>query len=158
MASSFSWHIYSLQTDDTAQPKHVGTRGMARTVLPYCYSLILCLSPDEYPFTTDLPDPVIPSLLWPKILYPNNVNVNPEILDFYTRAIVPALTRQTSDAIAALKRAARADDLEDLRDDGNHGSAATLDVELLGTLSKRVHYGGSSPIVPTTFQLMFIRS
>jgi chorismate mutase len=131
---------------------------MAYIVLAYCHSPILCHSPDEYPFTTDLPDPVIPSLLWPKILYPNSVNVNPEILDFYTRAIVPALTRQASDAIVALKRAARADDLEDLRDDGNHGSAATLDVELLGTISKRVHYGESFSVIPTTLQLMLVQS
>ena len=30
---------------------------------------------------------------------------------------------------------------EEYEDDGNYGSAATLDVEVLQSISKRVHYG-----------------
>jgi chorismate mutase len=77
-------------------------------------------------------------LNFPKILYPNDVNANSAILKFYTDSIVPILTKQASDAIAELKRSNG-----ELRDDGNHGSAATLDVEILQTISKRVHYGSA---------------
>jgi chorismate mutase len=82
-------------------------------------------------------------LNFPKILYANDVNANPAILKFYTDSIVPILTKQASDAIAELKRSNGAGDADELRDDGNHGSAATLDVELLQTISKRVHYGSA---------------
>jgi chorismate mutase len=105
-------------------------------------------SPDEYPFSSGLPDPVLKSLSFPKILYPNDVNANPAILSFYTKNIIPALTRQASDAITELKRSRGINDSDDLRDDGNYGSAATLDVELLQTISKRVHYGES--VIPYT--------
>jgi chorismate mutase len=104
------------------------------------FVLTACHSPDEYPFTTGLPAPVTPSLNFPKILYPNDINANPSILKFYIEFLVPALTRQASDAIVGMKRS-RGLDGDDSRDDGNHGSAATLDVELLQTISKRVHYG-----------------
>jgi chorismate mutase len=103
-------------------------------------------SPDEYPFTTGLPDPVLPPLEYPPILYPNKVNVNPSILSFYVRSIVPRVTAQASFALASLKRSKGivvvADDNE-LEDDGNYGSAATVDVEVLQAISKRVHYGAS---------------
>ena len=98
-------------------------------------------SPDEYPFTKNLPDPVLKPLDFPKILYPNTVNANAEILKFYTNDIVPRITKQATDQLAAAKRAkgCGADSATD--DDGNHGSAATVDVEVLQAISKRVHYG-----------------
>lgn len=98
-------------------------------------------SPDEYPFTSDLPDPVLPPLSFPQILYPNNINANPSILSFYTRAIVPRITRRATLALATKKRANGIVGDEESEDDGNHGSAATLDVEVLQSISKRVHYG-----------------
>jgi len=98
-------------------------------------------SPDEYPFTTDLPDPVIPSLTFPKILYPNKVNANPSILSFYTRSIVPRISRRATLTWAAKKRAIGIIGDEEYEDDGNYGSAATIDVEVLQAISKRVHYG-----------------
>jgi len=100
-------------------------------------------SPDEYPFTTDLPEPVLPRLEFPAILYPNKINVNPSILSFYTCSIVPRITRRATLALAAKKRAQGIIGNEEYEDDGNYGSAATLDVEVLQSISKRVHYGRS---------------
>ncbi|KAJ7250824.1 chorismate mutase [Mycena haematopus] len=98
-------------------------------------------SPDEYPFTCDLPEPVLPPLKYPKILYPNTVNVNQSILSFYVRTIVPRITRRATVALATSKRAHGITGDEEFEDDGNYGSAATIDVEVLQSISKRVHYG-----------------
>ncbi|KAK0504224.1 chorismate mutase [Armillaria luteobubalina] len=98
-------------------------------------------SPDEYPFTSDLPEPIIPPLSFPQILYPNKINVNPSILSFYTRTIVPRITRHATLLLAASKRAKGIVGDEEHEDDGNYGSAATIDIEILQAISKRVHYG-----------------
>ncbi|CAE7174848.1 unnamed protein product [Rhizoctonia solani] len=100
-------------------------------------------SPDEYPFTpeSDLPAPVLPTLKYPQILYPNKINVNTSILTFYTRAIVPRITRRATQELAMLKRSAGIVGDDEYEDDGNYGSAATIDVEVLQAISKRVHYG-----------------
>ncbi|EIN12976.1 chorismate mutase [Punctularia strigosozonata HHB-11173 SS5] len=98
-------------------------------------------SPDEYPFTEGLPEPVLGPLPFPQILHPNNVNVNPSILSFYTRSIVPRITKQATLALAAIKRANGIRGDAEYEDDGNYGSAATIDVEVLAAISKRVHYG-----------------
>lgn len=100
--------------------------------------LITLHSPDEYPFTSDLPPPVLKPLVFPKILYPNNINANASILSFYTRDIVPRITRRATSTLPPSKRSNGADEYED---DGNYGSAATIDVEVLQAISKRVHYG-----------------
>jgi len=99
--------------------------------------------PDEHPFTPldKLPKPVLKPIDFPKILYPNTVNVNASILSFYTHAIVPRITRQTTLALAARKRAQGVNGDGEYEDDGNYGSAATLDIEILQAISKRVHYG-----------------
>ncbi|CAB4435674.1 unnamed protein product [Rhizophagus irregularis] len=78
-------------------------------------------SPDEYPFTGTLPDPIIPPLDYPQILKPNNININKKIMKFYLENIVPSLCVTG--------------------DDQNYGSAATKDVECLQALSQRIHYG-----------------
>ncbi|KAG7445753.1 chorismate mutase [Guyanagaster necrorhizus] len=98
-------------------------------------------SPDEYPFSSDLPEPIIPPLSFPQILYPNKINVNPSILSFYTRTIVPRITRHATLLLAATKRAKGIVGDEEYEDDGNYGSAATIDIEVLQAISKRVHYG-----------------
>lgn len=98
-------------------------------------------SPDEYPFTTGLPAPVLPPLEYPPILHPNKVNVNASILSFYVRSIVPRITVQATLTLASLKRSKRISGDEELEDDGNYGSATTVDVEVLQAISKRVHYG-----------------
>ena len=106
-----------------------------------CIDNGITCSPDEYPFTSDLPEPVLSLLEFPAILYPNKINVNPSILSFYTRAIIPRITRRATLALATKKRAQGIIGDEEYEDDGNHGSAATLDVEVLQSISKRVHYG-----------------
>ncbi|KAG8946842.1 chorismate mutase aro7 [Tulasnella sp. 424] len=102
-------------------------------------------SPDEYPFTKDLPPPLLPALNFPKILYqhPNcvDLNVNPSILSFYTRTVAPRITHRATLELAARNRAKGIIGDEEYEDDGNYGSAATIDVELLHAISKRVHYG-----------------
>jgi len=98
-------------------------------------------SPDEYPFSSDLPKPVLAPLDFPKILYPNDINVNPSILSFYTRFFVPRITRHKSLALAAFKRSKGIIGDAEYDDDGNYGSAATMDIEALQSISKRVHYG-----------------
>lgn len=49
-------------------------------------------------------------------------------------------------ALAALKRANGISGDDEYEDDGNYGSAATIDVEVLQAISKRVHYG--MPYIP----------
>jgi chorismate mutase len=80
-------------------------------------------------------------LKFPEILYPNNVNVNASILTFYVCHIVPRITSRATRSLAASKRAKGITGQEEFEDDGNYGSAATIDVEVLQAISKRVHYG-----------------
>lgn len=75
------------------------------------------------------------------MLYPNTVNANPSILSFYTRSIIPRITKQATLALAALKRANGIVGEDEYEDDGNYGSAAAIDLEVLQAISKRVHYG-----------------
>ncbi|KAI0259804.1 chorismate mutase [Gloeopeniophorella convolvens] len=98
-------------------------------------------SPDEYPFTAGLPEPLLAPLKYPRILYPNTINVNPSILSFYVRSIVPRITLQATLALASLKRSKGIAGDDEYEDDGNYGSAATVDIEVLQAISKRVHYG-----------------
>ncbi|KAG6831926.1 hypothetical protein H0H92_006527 [Tricholoma furcatifolium] len=98
-------------------------------------------SPDEYPFTSDLPKPVLPPLSFPQILHPNTVNANASILSFYTRSIVPRITRRATLSLSTLKRLKGIVGDDEYEDDGNYGSAATIDVEVVQAISKRVHYG-----------------
>ncbi|KAH8104769.1 chorismate mutase [Cristinia sonorae] len=100
-------------------------------------------SPDEYPFTpvADLPPPLLKPIPYPQLLHPNKVNANRSILSFYTRSIVPRITRQATLTLAALKRANGIVGDEEYEDDGNYGSAGVLDMEVLQAISKRVHYG-----------------
>lgn len=112
------------------------------------------LSPDEYPFTPNLPEPVLRSLAFPKILYPNKINANPSILLFYIRSIVPRITRQATLELAAIKRANGIVGDDEYEDDGNYGSASTIDVEVLQAISKRVHYGMHLTATPFTILLI----
>ncbi|KAL0069790.1 chorismate mutase aro7 [Marasmius tenuissimus] len=98
-------------------------------------------SPDETPFTENLPEPVLPPLKFPEILFPNTINANPSILAFYVCHIIPRITSQATRTLAASKRAQGILGSAEFEDDGNYGSAATLDVEVLQAVSKRVHYG-----------------
>lgn len=90
-------------------------------------------SPDEHPFTPreQLSKPILPPLNYPRLLYPNTVNVTAQILDFYVNAIIPAITRKATASLGNGKQ----------DDDGNYGSAATRDIEALQAISRRIHYG-----------------
>ncbi|KAK0202011.1 chorismate mutase [Desarmillaria ectypa] len=137
-----SWLEWFLKETETF---HAKARRYTRRVSPYThfskYSFFFFFSPDEYPFSSDLPEPIIPPLSFPQILYPNSINVNPSILSFYTRTIVPRITRHATLLLAASKRAKGIAGDEEYEDDGNYGSAATIDIEVLQAISKRVHYG-----------------
>lgn len=100
-------------------------------------------APDEYPFTdpAELPPPILKPIAHPNILYPNKINANASILAFYTQSIVPRITRQATLALAAAKRAQGVTGEGEYEDDGNYGSAAFIDLEVLQAVSKRVHYG-----------------
>ncbi|KAF8492313.1 chorismate mutase [Hysterangium stoloniferum] len=98
-------------------------------------------SPDEYPFTNNLPPPVLQPLDFPKILYDNSVNANARILEFTQNDIIPRITKQATESLTAAKRAKGIVRDGEADDDGNYGSAATIDVEVLQAISKRVHYG-----------------
>ncbi|ORZ03606.1 chorismate mutase [Syncephalastrum racemosum] len=78
-------------------------------------------SPDEYAFTSPLPEPILPPLEYPSFLHPNDINVNAQIMKVYTESIVPVICED--------------------RDDSNYGSSATRDIECLQALSRRIHYG-----------------
>ncbi|KAK9721295.1 chorismate mutase aro7 [Basidiobolus ranarum] len=78
-------------------------------------------SPDEYPFTSNLPEPILPPLDYPKILHPNNININKKLYEIYIQKIVPTICAEG--------------------DDQNYGTSATRDVECLQALSRRIHYG-----------------
>ena len=100
-------------------------------------------SPDEHPFTniSELPKPLLPPLEYPKILHPNKIDFNSTIFSFYVHQIVPRITHHATLALAAWKRARGMLGDAVFNDDGNYGSAAIMDVEILQGISKRVHYG-----------------
>jgi chorismate mutase len=84
-------------------------------------------SPDEYPFTSDLPDPIIPPLQYPPLLHPNqNVNVNAKIYKSYINDILPRITQNLPDKGESKE---------------NYGSTSVRDVECLQSLSRRIHFG-----------------
>ena len=67
--------------------------------------------------------------------------MNASILSLYTRSIVPRITRAATIRLATFKRSLGYSGDGEYEDDGNYGSAATIDVEVLQAISKRVHYG-----------------
>lgn len=86
-------------------------------------------SPDEHPFFPDaLEEPILQPLKYPKILHPNDVNVNPIIKKRYVEEILPAVCRNFG-------REDRGETQE------NYGSSATCDVNVLQALSRRIHFG-----------------
>lgn len=83
-------------------------------------------SPDEYPFSKDLPEPILPPLEYPPLIKDDKVTVNDKIKDFYVNKIVPHLCAANAD-------------LGERKE--NYGSAAVCDVECLQALSRRIHFG-----------------
>lgn len=90
-------------------------------------------APDEYPFTPRelLPPAILPPVKYPHLLYDHGINVNRRIYEHYRDVVVPSITRTNHGAAAA----------EGAEDDGQYGSAACRDVELLSALSRRIHFG-----------------
>ncbi|KAG0163171.1 chorismate mutase aro7 [Apophysomyces sp. BC1034] len=78
-------------------------------------------SPDEYAFTSPLPEPILPSIDYRQFLFPNDININDDIMKMYINSIVPFICQEG--------------------DDNNYGSSATKDIECLQALSRRIHYG-----------------
>ena len=137
-------HASPSSVDTARQPKPGDTPGQTTVISTLTTQRShLAYSPDEYPFTplSELPAPVLKALPYPQVLYPNTINANPSILSFYTRSIIPRITKQATLTLAALKRANGIVGEEEYEDDGNYGSAAAIDLEVLQAISKRVHYG-----------------
>lgn len=78
-------------------------------------------SPDEYAFTSPLPEPILPPVKFKQFLAHNDINVNDKIMDIYVKSIVTGIC--------------------DDHDDNNYGSSATKDIDCLQALSRRIHYG-----------------
>lgn len=86
-------------------------------------------SPDEYPFFPGaLQKPLLRPVAYPRILHPNDVNVNAEIKRFYTERFLPAVCPDFG-------RGDRGESAE------NYGSSATCDIACLQALSRRIHFG-----------------
>ena len=86
-------------------------------------------APDEYPFFPQLLQrPILQPIKYPKILHPNDVNVNSLIKDKYINEVLPEACRKFG-------RLDRGESRE------NYGSAATCDVVCLQALSRRIHFG-----------------
>jgi chorismate mutase len=79
-------------------------------------------SPDEHPFFTNLPEPILPAIGYGNNpLYPNSININDRIRARYESEILDRITQPG--------------------DDEQYGSTAVCDVACLQALSKRIHYG-----------------
>ncbi|KAF7298965.1 Chorismate mutase [Mycena indigotica] len=146
--SWLEWFLKEIETFHEAHPLQNISESEAIHKASNCplvalFPYLINSSPDEYPFTPleDLPPPFLQPLKFPDILHPNTVNANPSIQSFYVRTIVPRITRRATAVLAASKRAKGITGDEEYEDDGNYGSAATIDVEALQAISKRVHYG-----------------
>lgn len=86
-------------------------------------------SPDEYPFFPQvLEKPILQPLSYPRILHPNDVNVNTTIRKRYLDEVL----------LEACRKFGREDRGETQE---NYGSAATCDVMCLQALSRRIHFG-----------------
>lgn len=78
-------------------------------------------SPDEVPFSTDLPSPAIDDYEYEWPIKHNSINLNSQILSIYSNDVLPLICKEG--------------------DDGNYGSSAVCDVAILQAMSKRIHYG-----------------
>ncbi len=79
-------------------------------------------SPDEHPFFSDLPEPILPVLRYDEDpLHANRINLNDRIRAVYEQQIVPFVCTAG--------------------DDAQYGSSSVCDVACLQALSRRIHYG-----------------
>ncbi|KAL2263182.1 hypothetical protein VTK26DRAFT_7837 [Humicola hyalothermophila] len=86
-------------------------------------------SPDEFPFFPDaVQEPILERLKYPRILHPNNVNVNDKIKKFYVEKFLPTVCPDFGHGDRGVSRE-------------NYGSSATCDIACLQALSRRIHFG-----------------
>lgn len=86
-------------------------------------------SPDEYPFFPDaVQTPILQPLDYPRILHPNDVDVNQTIKEKYIKVILPR-------ACGHVGREDRGEKQE------HYGSSVMCDVVCLQALSRRIHFG-----------------
>eukprot|EP00669_Euglena_mutabilis_P007707 TRINITY_DN2937_c0_g1_i1.p1 TRINITY_DN2937_c0_g1~~TRINITY_DN2937_c0_g1_i1.p1 ORF type:complete len:459 (-),score=188.23 TRINITY_DN2937_c0_g1_i1:13-1389(-) len=80
-------------------------------------------APDETAFfPADLPQPLLPPLRGPRVLYPNAININDQVKAVYLHRILPQICRPQTEP-------------------NSYGSTGVADIAVLQALSKRVHYG-----------------
>ncbi|KAI9809194.1 MAG: hypothetical protein M1825_002485 [Sarcosagium campestre] len=97
-------------------------------------------SPDEYPFFPDaLQTPILKPLNYPRILHPNNVNVNEKLKHSYVEYILPAACSRRRGGGEDQESIGEGDDRGEAQE--NYGSAGTVDVFCLQALSRRIHFG-----------------
>ncbi|KAK3899721.1 hypothetical protein C8A05DRAFT_17884 [Staphylotrichum tortipilum] len=86
-------------------------------------------SPDEFPFFPDaVQKPILEKLHYPRILYPNDVNVNDKIKQFYIEKFLPKVCPDFGRGDRGVSQE-------------NYGSSATCDIACLQALSRRIHFG-----------------
>ncbi|KAG8167114.1 hypothetical protein KVR01_002803 [Diaporthe batatas] len=86
-------------------------------------------SPDEYPFfPSSLNKPILPAIDYPRILHPNDVNVNDKIKRFYIDQFLPRVCPDFGRGDRGVSQE-------------NYGSSATCDIAVLQALSRRIHFG-----------------
>jgi len=73
----------------------------------------------------ELPPPLLTPQDYPSILHPHHVNVSKDILEFYTKDVVPVITNR----------------MHRSTDDRQYGSAAVCDTEALSAISRRIYFG-----------------
>lgn len=83
-------------------------------------------SPDQTPFFPDkILKPILPSIHYPRVLssYAAEINLNQEIKAVYIEQIIPMVSKFDGESWE------------------NFGSVATIDIECLQSLSRRIHFG-----------------
>ncbi|CAR23705.1 Chorismate mutase [Lachancea thermotolerans] len=83
-------------------------------------------SPDQTPFFPDsIQEPILPSIQYPRVLasYSSEINFNDSIKDVYIKQIIPMISKYDGESWE------------------NFGSVATIDIECLQSLSRRIHFG-----------------
>lgn len=83
-------------------------------------------APDQYPFYPKvIKDSFLPKINYPKLLanYYRDVNINNEIKEIYINKIIPRVAKY------------------DGEEEENYGSTATIDISVLQSLSRRIHFG-----------------
>ena len=93
-------------------------------------------SPDEHPFLIEGTFvPLIQAQSYPQSLKPNSININEKIKAIYETKIIPRICQNNGS-------------------DGQYGSSATMDINVLQSISKRIHFGkfvAEAKFLPTEF-------